>query len=77
LVPSNIVALQLEATDANGDTLTYGAVGLPNGLSIDPATGRITGTFTPASVGTHSVTVSVSDGAVTTSQSFLWVVANQ
>ena len=36
------VDLLISATDANGDTLTYSATGLPTGLSIDAATGRVT-----------------------------------
>ena len=32
-------------TDANGNTLTYAATGLPAGLTIDPNTGKITGTI--------------------------------
>ena len=32
-------------TDANGNTLTYGASGLPAGLTINATTGQITGTI--------------------------------
>ncbi len=41
--------------------LTYSATGLPAGLTIDPATGLISGTLSYASAGTHAVTVTVSD----------------
>jgi hypothetical protein len=68
------VALQLQASDPNGDSLTYGASGLPADLSVDPSTGLISGTLTAASAGTHSVTVSASDGVLTTNQSFTWTV---
>jgi hypothetical protein len=44
-----------------GDTLTYGATGLPSGLGIDPATGTISGTATE--VGVSTVTVTATDGA--------------
>lgn len=37
------VDLQIEASDPDGDPLTFAAEGLPDGLSIDPDTGRITG----------------------------------
>jgi len=71
----NAVALQLLASDADGDTLTYSATGLPPDLGISTTTGLISGTLTPASVGTYSVTVTASDGALSNSQSFTWVVA--
>jgi hypothetical protein len=54
------VSLQIHATDsASGQTLTYAATGLPAGLSINSATGLISGT--PTTVGTSSVTVTVTD----------------
>ena len=37
------VSLLLSANDADGDTLSYSAAGLPAGLAIDPATGEISG----------------------------------
>src|SRR5262249_39083783 len=47
------VALQLSAVDRNGDTVTFGATGLPRSLTIDPATGRISGTLTPSDPGVY------------------------
>ena len=63
-------------TDANGNTLTYGATGLPAGLTINATTGQITGTIdrdasksapnttgSGASLdGTYKVVVTASDG---------------
>ena len=42
------VSVQLTANSAVGGTLTYGASGLPSGLSINPATGLISGTIAEA-----------------------------
>lgn len=58
-VVGSSVNLPIQAADADGDGLTFSATGLPAGLSIDAATGRVTGTL--QSIGTASVTVSVTD----------------
>ena len=67
-------------TDRDGDPLTYSAAGLPTGLAIDPATGRISGTVDRAASavtgGVYRVTVTASDGALATSTSFDWTIAN-
>ncbi|MEM9890530.1 MAG: Ig domain-containing protein [Actinomycetota bacterium] len=52
--------------------VTFSADGLPPGLSIDPATGRITGT--PQDEGVYSVRVTVSQDGAVFSQGFTWVV---
>src|SRR5262249_33386197 len=67
------VSLQIVASDPDGDALTYSATGLPAGRSINPTTGLITGTITAPS-GSYQVTVTVSDGTATTSQTFTWIV---
>jgi hypothetical protein len=54
------VSLQIHATDsAPGQTLTYGATGLPAGLSINASTGLISGT--PTTNSTTQVTVTATD----------------
>lgn len=72
----DVVSLQLSATDWNTPLLTYSAAGLPNGLSIDPNTGLISGTLTnsAASSTPYQVTATVSDGTNTVSQTFQWTV---
>ena len=65
-------SLTLSATDPNGDTLTYSASGLPTGMSINAATGVISGT--PSAAGSYNVLATVSDGINVASTSFLWTV---
>ena len=68
--------------DIDGDTLTYAVSGLPVGLTLDPATGLITGTIDPSAstvAGDHSypITVTASDGhGGTVTTSFTWRVIN-
>ncbi len=51
------------ASDADGDPLTFSAIGMPAWASVDAATGRIGGTPGDAHVGTSGdITLSVSDG---------------
>ncbi|HTJ39530.1 MAG TPA: discoidin domain-containing protein [Dactylosporangium sp.] len=70
----NAVNLPIQATDsAAGQTLTYSATGLPPGLSINAATGVISGG--PNAAGTYNVTVTATDttGAAGTA-TFTWTV---
>jgi hypothetical protein len=66
------VTLQLQGSDPDLQPLTYSATGLPEGLSIQPSTGYISGTGTKA--GTHSVTARASDGQLTASRTFTWTM---
>ncbi|MCQ4040993.1 putative Ig domain-containing protein [Streptantibioticus rubrisoli] len=67
-------SLQIQASDsASGQTLSYSASGLPAGLSIDSASGAISGT--PTTAGTSQVTVTVTDSThASGSASFTWTV---
>lgn len=67
------VSLQIVASDDDGDTLTYSAVELPNGLDIDPSTGLISGTVADNESPWGTI-VSVDDGTETTTVSFTWTV---
>ena len=76
------ISLQLIGSDADGDTLTYSALNLPDGLSLNPTTGLISGTLSYSSAGVYVVTVTVEDdtpaGAVNSaSQTFTWRVRNR
>jgi hypothetical protein len=64
------------AVDPDGDPLTFSAQGLPRGLAIDPASGQISGTIAPGSAATYSVLVAVSDGHLSASATFNWLVSS-
>jgi hypothetical protein len=61
-VEGDTVSLQIEADQPDDNWLYFEAEGLPDGLTIDPFTGLITGTLAPwaASDTAYSVTVTVS-----------------
>jgi hypothetical protein len=69
-------SLQIAASDsASGQTLTYAATGLPAGLSVNSATGLITGT--PTTAGTSTVTVTAADTTgASGSATFTWTVSS-
>jgi hypothetical protein len=68
-------SLQITATDSQaGQTLTYSATGLPAGLTINAATGLISGTPTTAQSTTSTVTATDTTGA-SGSTSFAWTVS--
>ena len=74
-----VISLSAHATDPESDTLTYAAANLPTGLSINTATGLITGTISAgAAVGSpYSTIITVSDdnfATVGASDTFSWTV---
>jgi len=80
-VEGDVVSLQVTATDPEDDGLTYSATDLPNGLSIDMATGLISGTIaTGAATGSpYTVEVTVSDDGTPsefTMVSFTWTITD-
>ena len=73
----NTLSVQLEGTDADGDTLTYSAANLPVGAELDPVTGELTWTPDYNSAGTYQgIEVSVSDGHSSSSQTIDLIVEN-
>ena len=58
------VSLSISASDGRSGTLTYGAAGLPAGLSINASTGAISGTISAgaAANGPYTVTLLAEDG---------------
>ena len=63
----------VEATDPNGDTLTYSLTTDLDGMTINSTTGVIT--WTPAAAGSFDVTVEVSDDSKSDTQSFTITVS--
>ncbi|WP_413804045.1 M4 family metallopeptidase [Streptomyces iranensis] len=73
-VVNQATSLQITATSSNPGALSYAATGLPAGLAIDSASGLVSGT--PTTVGSSSVTVTVTDSAGKTgTASFTWRVS--
>lgn len=69
------IAIDVDATDPDGQMLTYAAANLPPGLSIDATTGVISGTLPYSAAGFYpGVTVSVADGTHTVERTFTWTV---
>jgi len=58
----------VDAIDSDGDTLTYSLTTKPSGMTINSSTGLIT--WTPTTSGNYNVTVKVSDGELSDTQSF-------
>ena len=58
----------VEATDADGDPLTYSLTSNPTGMTINSSTGVIT--WTPTMFGNYNVNLEVSDGELSDTQSF-------
>lgn len=77
---SDVVSLQVSATDPDGNNLSYSATGLPSGLSINSATGLISGTISAgaATSSPYTTTVTVTDDGSpieSTDEVFTWNVA--
>ena len=74
-----VVSLQIVATDLDvpAQTLAYSAAGLPDGLTINPTSGLISGiiSYHAAAHSPFSVTATVTDGITPAQQSFTWNVS--
>lgn len=74
-----ILQFTITATDPDGDGLTYGAGGLPNGALFDPATQTFTWTPTYAQAGNYVVSFTVTDNgspAASASETITITVSN-
>jgi len=68
-----IYTYDVNATDSDEDTLTYTLTNPPEGMTINPSTGLIS--WTPTEDGVYSITIKVSDGKSTDTQSFTITVS--
>lgn len=71
-----LYSYQVEASDPNGDILTYSSIIKPEGMSIDSESGLISWTPANNQVGIHQVIIEISDGKLSTTQSFEIEVSN-
>ncbi len=66
-------SLTLQASDADGDALTYSATGLPPGLAIGSGNGVISGT--PSTAGNYTIDATVQDSrGASANTTFAWTV---
>lgn len=76
-VEGDVVSLGIVATDPNADAISFAASNLPDGLSIDPGTGEISGTVETgaAAHGPFAVTVTATDpSGLADTEDFSWSV---
>ncbi len=72
---NQLYSYDVEATDPDGDALTYLLATQPSGMSVNSATGLITWTPDLTQAGSHNVVVEVSDGSLKAAQSFTIVIS--
>ncbi len=71
-----LYSYQIEASDPNGDVLTYSSIIKPEGMDINSENGLMIWTPTNEQVGINSVEVEISDGKLSVTQSFEIEVSN-
>ena len=72
---STAYSYQVTATDADGNVLTYSLTTAPTWLSINSATGLVSGTAPAVTADTNfPITISASDGISTTTQNYVLTV---
>ncbi len=72
----SVINIALQATDPDGDALTFTVTGLPLGVSNTQSNTIVSGTLASGSSGTYNVTVTVDDGnGGSDTASFTWTVS--
>ena len=61
-VAGDQVSLSYEATDADSEPITFGGISLPAGAAVDASSGILTWVPTEDQVGTHTFSITASDG---------------
>ena len=72
----SLLTFTVAATDADGDTLTYSASGLPGGANFDAGTRTFSWTPGYDQAGPYSVTVTVTDGTTPVSETIAITIGN-
>ena len=67
----NIYVYDADASDADGDVLTYSLSTAPTGMTINSATGVVIWTASSSQAGTHQIQVDVTDSRFTASQQYV------
>jgi hypothetical protein len=70
------VSMLVSGVDPDGDALSYSATGLPPTLTMNPVSGLISGIPSFTSAGEYPVSVTVTDGRLSSSRSFTWIITN-
>ncbi|WP_135606233.1 disaggregatase related repeat-containing protein, partial [Methanococcoides sp. NM1] len=70
----NSLSFMVSASDADDDTLTYSATGLPAGATIDTTSGEFSWTPSDGQAGTYGVMFEVSDGELIDSEAIIITV---
>ena len=72
------VSVTVSASDTDSGTISYSATNLPDGVTIDPSSGTISGFIAEDAVSTtpYRVTVTATDASsgLSTTQTFSWIV---
>ncbi|MBY0231095.1 MAG: putative Ig domain-containing protein [Gemmataceae bacterium] len=74
-IEGGTASVQVTASSMGALSLTYAAMGLPPGLSINASTGLISGTIAAETANLYGGTVAVTDGTYTAKRWFNWTVA--
>ncbi len=72
-----LVTFTAQASDQNGDTITYSLSGAPSGMQINSSTGTVTWSTDYSDAGSYTITVIASDGLLSDSQQVAVTINNK